>query len=235
MLVGGQALAFWAHRFNLLLPKDHVAISADTDFLARSASDKDAVFRMADVLKGATQFPNKRALTSLVGQAYLDISDDEFINVDIVHRVIGLTQEAIRRRMVRVDLDHAQFFVMHPVHVLHSRLANLHKLLEKQNPKGVMQLSLAIDVTREYIRVEAANSSQKATPARSPIQPLISEVERLALKDSGRKVAKRFGLHVADAIDPGLMPAGPFWERKWPSLWPLMSPGYAGRFRPPRG
>lgn len=233
VLVGGQALAFWAYRFNLLLPTGHVAISADTDFLAPSAADRAAVFRMAAVLKGATQFPNKRGMTSLIGQAYLDISDDEFINVDVVHRIIGLTQEAVRKRMVGVDFEDIHFFVMHPLHVLHSRLANLHELAEKQNPKGVMQLSMAIDMAREYIRFEAMARPQKTASGRSSIQPLVSEVERLALQDSGRKVAQRFELYVADAIDPSLIPAGPFWERKWPGLSQLMSPGYASRFRPP--
>jgi hypothetical protein len=126
-------------------------------------------------------------MTSLVGQAYLDISDDEFINVDVVHRVIGLTQEAVRQRMVGVDFEDVHFFVMHPLHVLNSRLANLHELAEKQNPKGVMQLSMAIDMAREYIRFEAMARPQKATSGRSPIQPLVSEVERLALQDTGRK------------------------------------------------
>jgi len=33
VLVGGQALAFWVHRYSLVLPADVVAVSADTDFL----------------------------------------------------------------------------------------------------------------------------------------------------------------------------------------------------------
>lgn len=108
-LVGGQALAFWVHRYGLALPGDVVAVSADTDFLALSAADRAAVSRMAAALQGTTQFPNRRALTALVGQAYLDINDDEFINGDVVFRVIGLSQEAIRKRAVRVAFDDEQW------------------------------------------------------------------------------------------------------------------------------
>lgn len=233
VLVGGQSLAFWVHRYGLVLPGNVVAVSADTDFLAPSAADRAAVLRMAEALQGTTQFPSRRALTALVGQACLDISDDEFIHGDVVFRVIGLSQEALRKRAVRVEFDDASFVVMHPLDVLRSRLANLYQLAEKQNPKGVMQLALAIDVARQFLREEARVHPRRATHARSPLQPFVSEIERLAREDTGRKVAKRFGLHVADAIDASLIPAGPFWERRWPALSPLMSPQYASQFSPP--
>lgn len=235
VLVGGQALAFWVNRYDLMLPADVVAVSVDTDFLAPSAADRAAVSRMAAALGGTAQFPSRRALTALVGQAYLDINDDEFINVDVVFRVIGLSQEAVRQRAVRVSFGDASVHVMHPLDVLRSRLANLYQLVEKQNPKGVMQLALAIDVGRQFLRATAAGLPPRKDEAeRSPLQPFVSEIERMALEDVDRKVARRFGLHVADAIDPGLIPAGPFWDRKWPALAALMSPSYAARFHVPR-
>ncbi|MFT3818840.1 MAG: hypothetical protein QM750_14580 [Rubrivivax sp.] len=233
VLVGGQALAFWVQRYGLVLPADVVAVSADTDFLAPSTAARAAVLRMAAALQGQAQFPSRRALTALVGQACLDIGDDEFINVDVVFRVIGLTQDAVRKRAVRVEVDDVIFAVMHPLDVLRSRLANLHRLVEKQNPKGVMQLALAIDAAREFLRDEAGKLPSQKTRGRHPLQPFVSEIERLAREDAGRKVARRFGLHVADAIDASLIPAGPFWQRKWPELAPLMSPPYAARFSPP--
>jgi hypothetical protein len=101
----------------------------------------------------------------------------------------------------------AAFRVMHPLHVLRSRLLNLHKLPEKQNERGLMQLRLAIDVGREYLRgfAEQQPAAEMAS-GRNPLQALVSEVERLARADAGRKLAQRYDTRVADAIDPSPIP-----------------------------
>lgn len=235
VLVGGQALAVWVRRYGMSLPPDMVAITADVDFLTSSAADRHTVEAFAKALGGATHFPNIRALTALVGQAFLDISEDEYLNVDVIFRVLGLTSEAVRARAVRVTMGRHTVLIMHPLHVLKSRMVNLHKVRDKQNDKGRAQMALAIDAARAYLREVAAGLDPAGVASgRSPMQPLVSEIEWMALEDAGRKVARRHGLHVADAIDPSLIPAGPFWINKWPTLKTLMSSGYAALFEVPR-
>lgn len=234
VLVGGQALAVWIRRYGLAVPDDVAAITADVDFLTPSAADRDTVKRFAKALQGQAHFPNIRALTSLVGQAWKDISDDEYLNVDVIFDVLGITPEQVRQRSVAVEAGDIRFLVMHPLHVLRSRLINLHKVPDKQNEKGCVQLALAIAVARAYLSEVASKASAASLASgRSPLQGLVSEVERMALEDAGRKVARRYGLHVADAIDPSMIPAGPFWTRKWPELSRLMSREHASMFNPP--
>lgn len=234
VLVGGQALGFWMAFYGLAVPEGIPAISNDSDFLARSAADTRLVSRLAKVIGGQVIIAHERALTAIVGQAVLDLSEEEVINVDVLHRIIGLDAKAVRARAVSIAAQGVSFLVMHPLDVLRSRLANLHELREKQNDKGELQLRMAIAVAREHVLEQArAASPEAARSGRSAIQPLVSEIERMALEDAGRKVARRHGIHVADAIDPSSIPAGLFWERKWPQLRKLMSAEHASRFRPP--
>lgn len=235
ILVGGQALAYWVRVYDIALPARLAAISHDVDFLTTSSADIQGVKRYARALGGKTLMPSKHALTSLVGQAYLELSEDEHINVDVIWRLIGVDAARVEKRAVTVTMDTVHFRVMSPLDVLRSRLHNLHELPDKQNEKGEMQLRLAIDVSRAFVREEAARYVDALASGRSPIQGLVSEIEKLAMDDAGRKVASRHGVHVADAVDPSLIPAGPFWSRRWPTLKRLMSPEYASRFKPPRG
>lgn len=234
ILIGGQALALWVEHYEIAVPEGIAAISRDVDFLTDSPNSRDSVARYAQALHGKTFFPSQRAMTSLVGQAFLLLPDDEYINVDVLWRLVGLTAEQVRSRAVRAERADVSFRVMHELHVLRSRLMNLYELKEKQDEKGQVQLRLAIDVAREFLRVEAAKYSIEETrTGRSPLQAYFKEVTKLARDDAGQKVVQRYGIHVADAIDPSLIPAGPFWDRQWPQLAGLMSPGCRALFVSP--
>lgn len=238
VLVGGQSLAFWADRYGIARVADAVpSITNDVDFLSESPSDTHAVRELARAMGGKPVFPRSRAITALVGQAIRDVSEDEYLNVDVIFKVVGIDASAVRRRAVPATLrSTATILVMHPLDVLASRLSNLYKLTEKQNDKGRMQLALAIEVARAFLRRDAGDPMAAETAVgRSPIQGFVSQIEKLAKDDAGRKVAARHALHVADAIDPHLVPAGPFWTRRWPALRKLMSPAYAATIRPPAG
>lgn len=234
VLVGGQALAAWVVRYGIRLPARVASISNDVDFLARSAAATGRVEHFAAVLGGESHFPNERALTALVGQAYRRLSDDEFLNVDVLFKLIGLSAKEVRERAIQLTSTAGSFWVMHPLHVLKSRLVNLYKLPEKQNEKGEMQLRLAIEVVRAFMGEKASEgTAADLASGRSPVQRYVNSVVMMARSDAGKKVAKRAGIHVADAVDPSLFPAGPFWERRWPRIRPMMSEGWASQFAEP--
>lgn len=236
VLVGGQSLAFWADRYGILkIGNDVPAISNDVDFLSDSPADTHSVRKLAAAIGGSAAYPNRRALTALVGQAIRDVSEDEYLNVDVIFKVVGIEANAVRKRAVRVSADQGiVFLVMHPLDVLASRLSNLHKLQEKKNDKGRMQLALAIDVARAFLRQEARDvSPAQVAGGRSSLQDYVSQIQKMATDDAGRKVAAREHLHVADAIDPHLIPAGPFWTKRWPQLRALMSDAYRATITEP--
>jgi hypothetical protein len=191
------------------------------------------VASFARAIHGRALYPLRTALTALVGQAELDISKSQYINVDVVFTLTGLSAAGVLKRASRVEFEDVSCLIMHPLHVLQSRLSNLHELHEKQNEKGAMQLAMSINVGREFLREMGRVAGAPKDASRHPLQPFVSEIEKMALTDAGRKCAVRWGVHVADAIDPELIPAGPFWTKKWPTLKTLMSSGYAARFSEP--
>jgi hypothetical protein len=160
ILVGGQALAVWVEHYGIAVPEGVAAISRDVDFLTTSPTDRDSVGRYADALHGKTFFPSRRAMTSLVGQAFLLLPDDEYINVDVLWSVIGLTAPQVRARAVTAERADASFRVMHELHVLRSRLANLHELKEKQDASRTS--------ARAAARCNPCSRKSRSSPAMMP-------------------------------------------------------------------
>ena len=222
ILVGGQALKLWMDRYAVKMPARIAYVSRDVDFLAESSADTEAVRRLARTLGGRAIFPKRRAaITALVGQAVKEISEDEVFNVDVIHRVFG-ADDSVRTRAAEVSMADVTFRVMHPLDVLKSRLDNLAGLAEKQNELGKAQLQAAIAVAHAFQR-EAAATENKPNARRPVTLRYAGFIERLAEGTAGKKVAERYRIFVADAIDPASVPSREFRDKRLPRLAKLMS------------
>jgi hypothetical protein len=221
ILIGGQALAFWTAYYDT--PAPTIAITKDVDLLGTKVD----VERLARGLGARAVFPpHKSAATLLVGQVLKDLPGGNYINIDVMFGVHGdITTKAIASRAVLAENPAGRFRVMHPLDVLQGRLENVYGLSAKQDEHGLAQLRLAIDVARKFV---ADIASQEATGADEPGRPValrhLTRIERLARSDAGRKVAQRYDVYVADAIDP--TPVGhikQFVTKKLPQMLKLMS------------
>lgn len=220
ILVGGQALAFWAAYYETSAPV--IAITKDVDFIGTKAD----VERLARGLDARRVFPRKSAMTLLVGQVMKDLPVGNYINIDVMSGVYGdLTTEVITARAVVAESPAGRFLVMHPIDVLQGRLENVHGLPAKQDEHGMAQLNVAIEVARAFLAdIASQEAADKGEPARPVALGHITRIERLALSDAGRKVAKRHAIHVADAIDPiPVKHIKLFMSKKLPQLLKLMS------------
>ena len=202
MLVGGQALAYWMNRYGVEMTMDLPAVTRDVDFLVADAGDHGPVLRMARVLRGTATFPPEHALTAIVGQAIRQVSESEYLNVDLLSKVYGLDEDAVRNAAMEALSGAFAFRVMHPIDVLASRLHNLYGLDNKQNELGALQLKSAISVVRAAHREVAASDTD--TSGRPKLLGWAKSLEKMAKNDAGRKVANRYGIHVADAIEAGV-------------------------------
>lgn len=232
VLVGGQALAYWMEYYGIDLDDVRVnPVTRDVDFYTRNAANTAPVHRFANAIGGTAEILGRRSITALVGTAVADLEGRK-VNVDVIHAVVGISKEAVEQNSVQVTLVSGKVIrVMHPLDVLASRNANLHKLADKQNPEGAMQLQLAVLVVRGYLKQQIdailANRDLSAVERQRELLNLISDVTAVAKKNAARGNASRFGVHVADAIPADVIPPGPFWEMQWPHLRRLMSEGYA--------
>jgi hypothetical protein len=220
ILVGGQALAFWAAYYHV--PAPAIAITKDVDLLGTKAD----VERLARGLDAKAVFPRRIATTMLVGQVLKALPGGGYVNIDVMFRVYGnIAAEAIASRAVLAENPAGRFRVMHPIDILQGRLENVYGLCAKQDEHGVAQLRLAIDIARTFV---CDIASQEATDADDVARPVVlrhlARLETLSLSDAGRKVARRYGVHVADAIDPRpVSHIKSFVSKKLPQLLKLMS------------
>ena len=224
-LIGGQALAFWMLHYGVYPESKDSSITRDVDFYTPHPSKRTVVEKLARSLGGTAFFPDRRALTALVGQAIRRDGENRLVNVDVVFRVIGLSDAEIRRYAAQIDIaDAGTVRVLDPVSVLKSRTENLHQLVDKQNQQGEAQLTWAIIVAQRHL--QAARDQVDLFwdgLGRDPILKMAARILSIAESAAGKAVAKRHGLHAADALDPGLIQNQAFLDRRLPQALEMMS------------
>ncbi|WP_201524878.1 hypothetical protein, partial [Bordetella pseudohinzii] len=182
ILVGGQALATWV-AFYRIDAYEHLvgpSISDDADFLGVRSN----VMEIATTTHGTSVFPTPREITALVGQVHIPVSQTEFVNVDVLHRIVGLDAAAIRNNAQTLQIGDAALRIMSPLDILVSRVENLRKLEDKRNSQGIMQARLAIPVVRAHI-LEYLNANEE-----KPAISLIERVAKIAKSAAGRMATR---------------------------------------------
>lgn len=149
VVVGGQAAFIWSHHY--ALDPEGLIVSRDLDFvhngraaerLAASFSSPPPVVPTAD---DAT--PNASVVTiELGGRA---------VTIDFLTGIAGVETGSLMRNAVRLAATLAvgttvEVTVMHPLHLLASRLANINQL-RRHDERTVDQAKVSIDVLRCFV------------------------------------------------------------------------------------
>jgi hypothetical protein len=160
LLVGGQALAFWADHLQVERPLNLVSgVTADADFIGDSVLAKD----LAKRLGWKIWIPALDDSTPQTGKVTHRTKSGQVKQVDFLSGVVGLTTKDLVRRAIDMQMpDIGRLRVIHPIDVLDSRIQNLHLLPEKRTDAGIAQGRLAVDVARAFIRQEVATRDERA-------------------------------------------------------------------------
>jgi hypothetical protein len=160
LLVGGQALAFWADHLEVERPVNLVSgVTADADFIGDSVLAKDLARRLGWQL----WIPALDDSTPQTGKVTHRTRGGQVKQVDFLSGVVGLTTKDLIRRAIELEMpDIGHLRVIHPIDVLDSRIQNLHLLPEKRTDAGIAQAQLAVSVARAFIRQEVATRDERA-------------------------------------------------------------------------
>jgi hypothetical protein len=149
LLVGGQALAFWADHLAVDLPTElSPLVTADADFIGDSTLAEELGAR----LEWTTWLASLDDATPQTGKVTKREKGGGVKQVDFLSGVVGMTTKDVVRRAVDLDVPEVGLVrLMHPVDVLDSRIQNLHLVPDKRTPAGIAQAKLAIDVVRAFL------------------------------------------------------------------------------------
>lgn len=157
VLVGGQAVNFWATYFLSRVPalEDGAPYtSKDIDFSASHAAVRECAARLGGTPRLATLDDMNTPNTGTV--VFVD-SDGYKRTIDFLAAPAGLDADEVERtsfpaQILQDGVAAATFRVLHPVLSLRSRVHNVAYLSGYQTAHALNQLRAAISCAREYVR-----------------------------------------------------------------------------------
>ncbi len=160
LLVGGQALAFWADHLQVERPGNLVSgVTSDADFIGDSGLAKDLARRLGWQI----WIPALDDSTPQTGKVTHRAKSGGVKQVDFLSGVVGLTTKELVRRAIEMQVPGiGHLRVIHPLDVLDSRIQKLHLLPAKRTDAGIAQARLAVEVARAFIRQQVATRDERA-------------------------------------------------------------------------
>jgi hypothetical protein len=210
LLVGGQALAFWAVWFKIESPAElGDKVTTDVDFIGSSAN----AGALNKQLHWTMWKPSLDDATPQTAKLSKRVDNNGIKQIDFLHSIIGLDTKEIRKRAVAIDLPpNAKISILHPVDVLTSRLKNLQLLPEKQNEIGVAQAYLAIKTTSAFLETLLAPSHHRQ------LLTWIEHIAEIALDKSLGNTLDRYGLDPLKSIPAERIEVPEFNSKRWPQI-----------------
>ena len=201
MLIGGQAVAFWAAHYNLT---EYSLTSKDIDF----CGDRSAALLCATRLGGSPILPGMDDHTPQSAVVTFIDDDGEKRAIDFLDNPLGLSGLEVHRSAQVFELYDAQgrctgsqFKVMNPFHSLASRIHNT-TLPTHRGPNALNQLRYSVEALRSFI-LEVLDDGD----VRGALK-LVERNHELSLESKALDVFVRYGIDVfvAPAKGHGLPP-----------------------------
>lgn len=217
ILVGGQALEVWGVLLNVP-PPTGVALTEDTDWLG---SEKDAQWLIESLgpIANDLQFPDKWDPTPSSALAFIQ-RDDRILMMDFMRSIIGPDEDVIRQLAVRVTLmDDVTLTVLHPLHCLESRLANLKSIPAKRAGNGPIQAAWSLEIAKAFI-LEMMTAQQPQDEVRKACKMVAALIDSKRKRHYARYCHINYEINPLSAIPPEAIAyiGGDFQAKEWPRI-----------------
>jgi hypothetical protein len=217
VLVGGQALETWGVLLKVPAPNGQVnPLTEDTDWLGSHA---DALW-LANLLGiDSTELwsPPLDDPTPNTALIYLERVESQVLLMDFLRCVTGLENQEINQLAAEIEVPApdgglVRLRVLHPLHCLVSRMANLAVHPRKRQGNGPMQAHWAIAIVRAYL----ASFADQA--AEGQIRKACQKVAEMAEFNHAEYCYLNFGIDPLQAVTAKVLAAGGkgFVTNDWP-------------------
>lgn len=196
ILIGGQAVNYWAERYladESTLRKLQPFTSVDIDF----RGNRDDVQRIAKQLNLSPIFPPKVAITALAGAVPFSIGGIKS-NIEIVRRVPGVSAIAIEALAIEAEWSGCQIRVLDPISLLAGKL-ELALTVSQTGRQDVAHLKILLPCVRGFLRELLAGVHSGDLPVKGWLGA-VNRILKLTRSTHGRKAAKRFALDWREAL-----------------------------------
>jgi hypothetical protein len=146
-LIGGQAVAWWALRYQKQLPAEFATpvASRDIDFWA----DREQLDHYAKLFGAKPQYPNQYEMTVLAGVIPVEIAGQR-TSIEFLHTVPGLDVNDPDAATVLQEMDGIRFRVLDPVSLTCTKLHALRNF-EQAHRQDLYHLRVCLSVCRPFI------------------------------------------------------------------------------------
>jgi hypothetical protein len=206
VLVGGQALETWGVLLKVPAPNGEVnPLTEDTDWLGSHA---DAVW-LANLLGIhhtellSPSFDDATVNTAII---YLERVESQVLLMDFLSRVTGLKNQEVNQLAAEIEVPapnggFVRLRVLHPLHCLVSRMANLSTHPNKRQGNGPMQANWAVSIVSAYLESLASQSTE------SQVRKACQKVAEMAEFNYAEFCYLKFGIDPLQAVTAKVLEA----------------------------
>lgn len=196
VLIGGQAVNYWAERYLTKEPELRKRVpftSEDIDF----RGNREDVRRIAAQLELTPVFPTKVAMTALAGAIPFRIGDVAS-NIEIVRDVPGVTAGSVDALAVGAEWSGQQIRVLDPISLLLCKV-NLALTVSQTKRQDIEHLKILFFCVRGFLR-ELLNEVERGNIPAKGWLGAVNRLMKLARSTHGRKAAQKFEVRWSEIL-----------------------------------